>query len=166
MIKATVWTFKFQPHWVHAKCAESLINTSINDKGFTASSEKLLKKFNPLINTLLCVIKQINSLSNNLPFTLLMLRYLLFHAQKNQYRPTTSLVSSNEVTVNGKRIPYEVQQWYSASIREDGEPDAALFYTNFKQRMSISGKSTMHSHSMERSCIVGCIWLYKSQRLN
>ena len=56
------------------------------------------------------------------------------HAQKNQLPADTSLVSSNEVTVNGKRIPYEVTVGTQPVYGEDGEPDAALFYTYYKRK--------------------------------
>lgn len=56
------------------------------------------------------------------------------HAQKIKLPADTSLVSSNEVTVNGKRITYQVTVGTQPVYGEDGEADAALFYTYYKRQ--------------------------------
>ncbi len=55
------------------------------------------------------------------------------HAQKIKLPADTSLVSSNEVTVNGKRIPYQVTVGTQPVYGEDGAPDAAVFYTYYRR---------------------------------
>ncbi|WP_209331825.1 S10 family peptidase [Lunatimonas salinarum] len=55
------------------------------------------------------------------------------HAQRNILPADTSLVSSSEVIVNGKRIPYQVTVGTQPVYGKDGEIDAALFYTYYKR---------------------------------
>lgn len=55
------------------------------------------------------------------------------HAQKIMLPADTSLVSTDEVTVNGKRIPYQVTVGTQPVYGEDGAPDAALFYTYYRR---------------------------------
>ena len=67
------------------------------------------------------------------PLLLLIVCATTLYAQKNKLPADTSLVSTNEVTVNGKRIPYQVTVGTQPVYGEDGEPDAALFYTYYKR---------------------------------
>ncbi len=67
------------------------------------------------------------------PLLLLIVCVTTVHAQKSKLPADTSLVSSNEVTVNGKRIPYQVTVGTQPVYGEDGAPDASLFYTYYKR---------------------------------
>ncbi|MDX1639446.1 MAG: carboxypeptidase, partial [Balneolaceae bacterium] len=54
-------------------------------------------------------------------------------AQKRSLPADTAIVSSDEVTVNGENIPYQVTVGTQPVYGDDGEPDAAVFYTYYKR---------------------------------
>jgi carboxypeptidase C (cathepsin A) len=45
----------------------------------------------------------------------------------------TALVSTDEVTIKGKKVPYKVTVGTQPVYGEDGEPDASLFYTYYER---------------------------------
>ncbi len=68
-------------------------------------------------------------------FPLLLLTFCAttLYAQKSKLPADTAIVSTHEVTVNGKRIPYQVTVGTQPVYGEDGEPDATVFYTWYKR---------------------------------
>lgn len=54
-------------------------------------------------------------------------------AQVRELPPDTSIISTSEVTVKGERVPYQVEVGTQPVYGEDGEADAALFYTYYRR---------------------------------
>jgi carboxypeptidase C (cathepsin A) len=54
-------------------------------------------------------------------------------AQERKLPADTSIVSTDEVTIKGKNVPYRVQVGTQPVYGEDGKPDAALFYTYYER---------------------------------
>lgn len=55
------------------------------------------------------------------------------HAQKRELPADTAITSTDEVTVKGQNIPYSVTVGTQPVYGEDGEADAALFYTYYRR---------------------------------
>ena len=55
------------------------------------------------------------------------------HAQVRSLPPDTTITSSDEVTINGQRVPYDVTVGTQPVWGEAGEPIAALLYTFYRR---------------------------------
>lgn len=54
-------------------------------------------------------------------------------AQERKLPADTSVVSTDEVTIRGEKVPYEVEVGTQPVYGEDGKTDAALFYTYYRR---------------------------------
>ncbi len=54
-------------------------------------------------------------------------------AQERKLPPDTALVSTDEVTIRGEQVPYEVEIGTQPVYGEDGKTDAALFYSYYRR---------------------------------
>lgn len=54
-------------------------------------------------------------------------------AQKRSLPVDTTIVSTDEVTIKGKKVPYRVSVGTQPVYGEDGKPDASLFYTYYER---------------------------------
>jgi len=55
------------------------------------------------------------------------------YAQERSLPPDTTITSSDEVTINGQRVPYDVTVGTQPVWGEEGEPVAALLYTYYER---------------------------------
>ncbi|MDZ7808271.1 MAG: hypothetical protein U5K71_14325 [Gracilimonas sp.] len=53
--------------------------------------------------------------------------------RKRELPADTSIVSTDEVTVKGQKVPYRVTVGTQPVYGEDGEADASLFYTYYER---------------------------------
>lgn len=80
-----------------------------------------------------------NSIINHKNSTLLAIIVVLIissisvKAQKRALPADTTIISTDEVTVKGQKVPYKVTVGTQPVYGEDGEADAALFYTYYER---------------------------------
>jgi carboxypeptidase C (cathepsin A) len=72
---------------------------------------------------------------------LLMFSLLPLKAQQRALPADTAVVSTHEVTINGKKVPYRVTVGTLPVFGKDGKPDAALQYT-FYERLNVKDKDS------------------------
>jgi len=65
--------------------------------------------------------------------TVLIFSSLSVEAQKRTLPADTTIVKTDEVTVKGQKVPYRVTVGTQPVFGEDGEADAALFYTYYER---------------------------------
>lgn len=58
---------------------------------------------------------------------------VIAQAQERKLPVDTTIVSTDEVTIQGERVPYRVSVGTQPVYGEDGKPDASLFYTYYER---------------------------------
>jgi carboxypeptidase C (cathepsin A) len=81
-------------------------------------------------------------------------------AQERKLPADTSIVSTDEVTIRGEQVPYEVEIGTQPVYGEDGKTDAALFYSYYRRTDVESSENRPIFVSFNGGPGAGSLWMH------
>jgi len=79
-------------------------------------------------------------------FCLCLITISASYAQERKLPADTTIVSTDEVTIKGQKVPYRVTTGTQSVYGDDGKVDAALYYTYYKRTDVVNGGSVFVFH--------------------